>query len=75
MSWSIDDVRIVGDIVVGSLLARVLTLIAMKAFIEPAAIWTGKWGYRKADELSGDRLPDFFKDQSAQEPAGQAPIP
>jgi hypothetical protein len=54
------DARIIGDIVIGSLLASAIRLIAVKAFIEPAAVFAGKWGYRKTDELLGDRLPNLF---------------
>lgn len=57
-----DDTRIVADIVVGGLLARwlgaALQLIALKAFIEPAAVWAGRSPYRWLDRLLGDVLPD-----------------
>lgn len=60
-----DDIRIVGDIVIGSLLASVLrrglVLVVMKAFVEPAAVVLGQWGYRRADAMAGDRLPNFFQ--------------
>ena len=59
MSWGGDDVRIVGDIVVGSLLASGLRLVVLKAFLEPAATFIGQQAYRKADEALGDRLPDW----------------
>jgi hypothetical protein len=56
-----DDTRIVADIVVGSLLARWLPaavkLIALKAFIEPAAVWAGRSKYRWLNQLAGGRLP------------------
>jgi hypothetical protein len=58
-----DDGRIITDIVLGSLAARWiaagLQLIALKAFIEPAAIWAGRSKYRWLDRLLGDRLPDL----------------
>ena len=63
MNWGIDDVRIVGDIVVGSLLASGLRLVALKAFIEPAAVFVGRQVYRRADAALGDRLPDLFADR------------
>jgi hypothetical protein len=59
MHWSLDDVRIIGDIVVGSMMASFLRLIVAKAFLEPLAMWTGHAAYRWADQASGDRLPDW----------------
>lgn len=61
--WTWDDLRIVGDIVMGSLLAGGLRLIVLKAFIEPAATFIGQKAYRHADRVLGDRLPDFFGKQ------------
>jgi hypothetical protein len=58
--WSWDDLRIVGDIVLGSLLAGGLRLVVLKAFVEPAATFIGQRGYKQADKLLGDRLPDLF---------------
>lgn len=58
--WTVDDLRIVGDIIVGSLLAGGLRLVVVKAFLEPAAVWLGQRGYRGLDRLTGDRLPDLF---------------
>lgn len=58
--WGIDDLRIVGDIIVGSLLASGLRLVVMKAFLEPAAVFIGQRAYRRADAALGDRLPDLF---------------
>jgi hypothetical protein len=58
--WGWDDLRIVGDIVLGSLLAGGLRLVVMKAFLEPAAMFLGQRAYRQADKALGDRLPDFF---------------
>lgn len=60
MSWGLDDVRIVGDIVVGSLLASGLRLVVLKAFLEPAATFIGQQAYRRADAALGDRLPDWI---------------
>jgi hypothetical protein len=60
IEWSMDDIRIVGDIIAGSLLAGVLRLILMKAFIEPAAIFVGKYAYRAADKAVQGKLPDLF---------------
>ena len=59
--WSSDDARIVGDVALAGLLAPVFRLVLVKAFFEPAAIWLGQMRWRKADELTGDRLPDWFK--------------
>jgi hypothetical protein len=59
--WSWDDLRIVGDIVLGSLLAGGLRLVVLKAFVEPAATFIGQHSYRQADRLLGDRLPDLFE--------------
>lgn len=61
--WDWDDLRIVGDIVLGSLLASGLRMVVLKAFIEPAAAALGQRAYRKADAALGDRLPDFFGKQ------------
>lgn len=58
--WGWDDLRIVGDIVLGTLLAGGLRLVVMKAFLEPAAMFLGQRAYRQADKALGDRLPDFF---------------
>lgn len=57
--WGLDDVRIVGDIVLGSLLASALRLIVVKGLFEPAAVWAFKAGYRRADAVLNDRLPDL----------------
>lgn len=58
--WGGDDVRVIGDIVVGSLLASGLRLVVLKAFLEPAAMFVGQQAYRRADAAMGDRLPDLF---------------
>jgi len=58
--WTADDVRIIGDIIVGSLLAGGLRLIVAKAFLEPAAVFLGRAGYRGLDRIMGGRLPDLF---------------
>lgn len=57
MKWSLDDVRIVGDIVVASLLARMVQLVALKAFIEPAGHFIGTTLWQRLRGLSGGRLP------------------
>lgn len=57
--WGGDDIRIVGDIVVGSLLAGGVRMVMIKAFVEPAATWLGQEAYRRADLALGDRLPDW----------------
>jgi hypothetical protein len=59
-TWTGDDVRIVGDIIVGSLLAGGLRLVVMKAFLEPAAVFIGRVAYRRADVALGGRLPDWI---------------
>lgn len=61
MSWSSDDVRIIGDIVVGSLLASGVRLVVVKALVEPAAVYVGQMVYRRADDALGGRLPDVFR--------------
>jgi hypothetical protein len=58
--WGWDDLRIVGDIVLGSLLAGGLRLVVLKAFIEPAAVFLGQKAYKQVDKALGDRLPDVF---------------
>lgn len=70
MHWGGDDVRIVGDIVVGSLLASALRLVVIKAFLEPAAAYIGQEAYRRADRALGDRLPDWVPpSHSPEEPS------
>ncbi len=59
--WGSDDIRIVGDIIAGSLLASGVRLVAVKAFIEPLAMWLGQEAYRRADDALDDKLPDLFK--------------
>ena len=69
-TWGGDDVRIVGDIVVGSLLASALRLVVIKAFLEPAAAYIGQEAYRRADRALGDRLPDWVPpNHSPEEPS------
>ena len=58
--WTVDDLRIVGDVVMASLIGGALRLILLKAFIEPAATWLGQKGYQRLDKATGDRLPDLF---------------
>ena len=41
------DARIVGDVVIASLTASALKVIARKAFIEPAAAWIGQTSLRR----------------------------
>lgn len=60
LHWGWDDFRIVGDIVVGSLLTSGLRLVVAKAFLEPAAVFLGQKAYKQADKALGDRLPDVF---------------
>ena len=57
MKWSLDDARIVGDIVAASLLARTVQLVALKAFIEPAGHFIGTTLWQRLRGLSGGRLP------------------
>jgi hypothetical protein len=59
LHWSVDDIRIVGDIIAGSLLAGALRLIVLKAFLEPIATYIGQTAYRRADKALSDRLPDL----------------
>ena len=49
MDWG--DLRTIADTMIG--------LILMKGLLEPAAAWAFKASYEKADELSGDQLPDL----------------
>ena len=64
-----DDTRLIADVVIGALLGRwlppVLRLIALKAFIEPAAAWAGQAPYHWLDRLLGGRLPDLPGSPSA----------
>lgn len=59
LHWTLDDLRIIGDIIAGSLLAGALRLIVLKAFLEPVAAYIGQQAYRRADKALGDRLPDL----------------
>lgn len=59
LHWTLDDLRIIGDIIAGSLLAGALRLIVLKAFLEPLAVYVGQKAYRRMDKAMGDRLPDF----------------
>jgi len=59
LHWSADDIRIVGDIVAGSLLAGTLRLIVLKAFLEPVATYIGQTAYKRAEQALGTRLPDL----------------
>lgn len=59
LHWGADDIRIVGDIIAGSLLAGALRLIVLKAFLEPVATYIGQTAYRRADQALGNRLPDL----------------
>jgi hypothetical protein len=52
-----EDGRIIGDVVIASLLASGLRLIVMEAFIKPAAIWAGRRGWHALDWALGGRLP------------------
>lgn len=59
LHWTVDDLRIIGDIIMGSLLAGTFRLILFKAFFEPAAAFVGQYGYRRLDKTLGGRLPDL----------------
>lgn len=75
MRWGGDDVRIIGDIVAGSLLVSALRLIIVKGLLEPAAVWTFRAGYQKADQLMGDRLPDLAGPFGDESPPSNTPKP
>ena len=55
MSW-----QVIGDVTIGVLLARLVVLGVLKAFVEPLATRFGQAAYRQADQQLGDRLPDLF---------------
>lgn len=59
--WSSDDARIVGDVVLASLLAGGARMVLLKAFVEPIAAAVGRRGWAWADRLLGDRLPNLPK--------------
>jgi hypothetical protein len=63
-TWSADDIRIIGDIIAGSLIASGLRLVVLKAVLEPAAVFIGQRIYRRADDAVGGRLPDFLRGDS-----------
>jgi hypothetical protein len=44
------DLRVMGDVLIASLLAPVARLIVQKAFLEPAAAWPWQTGLKKAIE-------------------------
>lgn len=67
--WTWDDLRIVGDIIAGSLLAGALRMIALKAFLEPLAAYVGRSIYVRADLALGDRLPDLPPAEPSRDPA------
>lgn len=67
MRWTLDDIRIVGDIIVGSLLAGGIRMVILKAFLEPAATFIGQQAYRRVDVAVGDRLPDWFDGKESAE--------
>lgn len=61
--WTSDDARLIVDglaVATGALLIRGLTMLVIETYIKPALIWIGQHTYKKADKLTGDRLPDFF---------------
>jgi hypothetical protein len=69
-TWGPDDIRLIGDglaVAVGALLLRGLSMLIIEAYIKPALIWIGRSGYRRLDELSGDRLPDWFAAKESQD--------
>lgn len=55
-----NDARIIGDIVLASILASAVRMLLVETFIKPGLIWLGQRGYRIADWVFGDRLPDIF---------------
>jgi hypothetical protein len=57
--WGLDDIRIVGDIVVGSLLAQGVRLVFVKGLFEPTAAWIFRAGCKAADRFANDRLPNL----------------
>lgn len=59
--WGADDARVIGDVVLASILAGGLRLIVLKAFLEPIAAAAGRRGWAWADRLLGDRLPNLPK--------------
>jgi hypothetical protein len=68
-----DDAHIVADAFIGGILARwaapALRLIALKAFIEPLAVWAGRSPYRWLDRLLGGVLPGGeSRNQKAMDP-------
>jgi hypothetical protein len=53
------DTRIVADVLLATLIAPAVRLVAMKAFLEPTAAWAGRRGWRFLDSLLADLLPDL----------------
>ena len=54
-----DDARIIGDLLLASLLAGGVRVLAMEA-MRPVARWASRRGWWRLDRLAGDRLPDSF---------------
>ena len=68
--WGAEDVRLILDglaVATGALLIRGLAMLAVETYIKPALIWFGERTYRRADKLTGDRLPDFFPEEKTDE--------
>jgi hypothetical protein len=59
-----EDSHLIGDIVIASLAASALRVIAQKAFIEPAAAWIGQASLRKAWQALASKM---SKSQSNQD--------
>jgi len=57
---AVDDSRMIADVVVGTLAASALRLIAKKVILEPAAAWIGRAGLRQ-----GWRLLQHFLSKSS----------
>jgi hypothetical protein len=53
------DAILILDVVLASLLTPLVKLITLKAFLEPAAFWAGRRGWRVLDKVLDDRLPDL----------------
>jgi hypothetical protein len=61
--WTADDARLIIDglaVATGALIIRSIGMLVTETYVKPALIWLGRRGYKKADRLTGDRLPNFF---------------
>jgi hypothetical protein len=57
MIWPGDDLRVMAEMVLATMLARPLQIVLVKAFLEPAGAFLGTKAWGRLRDLSGGRLP------------------